>query len=59
LTPEGGRAPRFTTRLPRDVDAKLRAIARGRGCKPSVVVREAVERHLAELEAAAPPGSAT
>jgi predicted DNA-binding protein len=58
LSPDGGEAPQLRTRLPRSMDARLREIARRRGCTVAVVVREALERHLPELEGTGPPGRA-
>lgn len=53
---EHGRAPRFTTCLPKAVDARLRDAAARKGTTPSLVVREALEQYLADLEGTAPPG---
>lgn len=55
LSAGGGEAAQLRTRIPRHVDARLRAEASRRGCSIAIIVREAIERHLAELEGPAEP----
>ena len=57
LSPDGGEAAHLRTRLARNVDTRLRDIAKGRGCSVAVVVREAIDRVIAEADAG-PPGNA-
>lgn len=58
LNPEGGEARRFQLRLPDDLLNRVTAaVRRDSALTVSGVVRDALEQHLPELEAAiGPPG---
>jgi predicted DNA-binding protein len=57
-TDKAGRAYRLDARVPDRLRARLEMAASRRGCAVAVVVREALERHLPDLEDTGPPGRA-
>jgi len=52
----GGVSPYVGTRVTHRQHDLLKDIASQRGCSMSDLMRDALERHLAELEATGPPG---
>jgi hypothetical protein len=58
-TGKTGQATKIDARVPDVMLGRLRDVARARGCSVGVVVREALDHHLPELEATGPPGKTT
>lgn len=56
LSQDGGRAPKVTAKLPRELRARLADVTARQDRTASDIMRAALERYLPELEGAAPPG---